>query len=423
MYYTLGYLIGRLTSVIIELILFYRITKVQFKKLDILFALFIFVLGIITTSEIVPVSENIGTILWATLTILSYYLYFLKRLKPLFTVAVIMFIRSIFTLLTFIDYFLDKYLVLFWSLVLQFLLIFLVYIFVAKFRQPINRFLTGTNYRIADWLVVYFYVCVVILNIMVSQTLRYRTETIFGLIMIVQSVFIVALYISSVQVQKKLLQKQEEKNMRLYVHDLEESEDRLRKFKHDYLNLLATLRTSAMINNDQKIIVELEKYTQKQINDDNIWRFKNVNHLHDMALKSAVVNKLGEINELGIKYSFECAKDIIVFPANVKIFDLVRIIGIVFDNAIEESQLLGLEQAEIKAMFYQEEPGELEFKIMNKCRAKQDVKQIKQKGYTTKHGHHGYGLTNIQEINDRYDNMFIEYRNQNGWFCFSLLIA
>lgn len=423
MYYDFGFLLGNIVSVVIELRLFYYITNIKFKRLDILFAVFVSALGFLTTSDVSPFSVEIGTILDSLLVILSYYLYFFKRQKPLFTVASITFVRSIFTLLFTIEYILYRYTSFDLGIILFLLFIWLVYLIVSKNRKRINHFLTGDNYQIADWLIVYFYMCVVILNILESKPFKHQMETIILLVMAVQSIFIVALYVSSVQLQKKLLKKQEEKNMQVYVHDLEESEDRLRKFKHDYLNLLATLRTSAVINKDQEVIAELEKYTQKQINDSNIWRFKNVNHIHDLALKSLLVNKLGEINELGIKYSFECAKEITVFPANVKMFDLIRIIGIVFDNAIEESELLGIDKAEIKAMFYQEKPGELEFKIMNKCREKQNLNEIKKKGYTTKPEHHGYGLANIQEINDHYDNMFIEYRNQDDWFSFSLVIA
>ena len=66
----------------------------------------------------------------------------------------------------------------------------------------------------------------------------------------------------------------------------------MRRFKHDYLNLLATMRTVAVNNHDQKLVQELAQYTEKQINDENSWHFKNLNHLHNDALKGLVVNKL-----------------------------------------------------------------------------------------------------------------------------------
>ena len=130
------------------------------------------------------------------------------------------------------------------------------------------------------------------------------------------------------------------------------------------------MRTVAVNNHDQKLVQEFAQYTEKQINDENSWHFKNLNHLHNDALKSLVVNKLAQANELGIKYSFECEKEIKVLPKNVKLFDLVRIIGIAFDNAIEESEQ----------------------------------------------------LANVQAINDQYDNMFIEYSEKDNWFNFTMVI-
>lgn len=177
----------------------------------------------------------------------------------------------------------------------------------------------------------------------------------------------------------------------------------------------------AVVNNDQKLIQELEQYSSKQINEESMWRFKDVNHLRNDALKSLVINKLNKISELGIKYSFECEKEIETLPDQVKLFDLLRIIGIVFDNAIEASQAMKKENAEIKVMFYQKKPGELEFKIQNKCQ-QVDMNQVNKKVYTTKEDHHGLGLATAQEINDSYSNMFIEYSNKDGWFSFTLVI-
>ena len=66
---------------------------------------------------------------------------------------------------------------------------------------------------------------------------------------------------------------------------------------------------------------------------------------------------------LGIKYNFECRQEIMKLPQNFDALDLVRIIGITCDNAIEESKLLkkrGL-TPEIQIMFYSEGNNEFEY--------------------------------------------------------------
>ena len=318
-------------------------------------------------AEYIPEWSNIIS---PVTTIALYYCYFYKRAGKLLTVAAITLIHSVLILTYLMSNYVFSYLPIIFAFLFYPVVLTILYLILKKWRYQIHQFLTKENRRIADWLVVYLYACALIVNIMRVPEIKLPAE-IFGiLIMEMQFLFIVAVYIASVQLQKKLLKKQEQRNFKLYLHDLEDSEDRLRRFKHDYLNLLATMRTVAVNNHDQKLVQELAQYTEKQINDENSWHFKNLNHLHNDALKSLVVNKLAQANELGIKYSFECEKEIKVLPKNVKLFDLVRIIGIAFDNAIEESEQ----------------------------------------------------LANVQAINDQYDNMFIEYSEKDNWFNFTMVI-
>lgn len=419
--YDFGFISGEIVLVIIELVLFYTITDTSFQKRDILFGLEILLCGVITSSDLLHIPQGLSDIIWASLTILSYYYYFHRKVGNLLAIAAITLIRSVLILSNLIWDFLLEILPM--IIVLLFIPVTLIclYAIFMKYRQHIHRFLTDKNHKTADWLIIYLYVCALILDILHAYGFRSQANLIFCLIMVVQSIFIIAVYVSSINLQRKLLKRQEEESLKVYLHSLEKSEDRVRKFKHDYLNFLSTLRTMAIVNNDQKLIQELEQYSNKQINEESMWRFKDVNHLRNDALKSLVVNKLSEISELGIKYSFECEKEIETLPDQIKLFDLVRIIGIVFDNAIEASRAMKQENAEIKVMFYQEKPGELEFKIQNKCQ-QVDMNQINQKGYTTKKGHHGLGLATVQEINDCYSNMFTEYSNQKGWFSFTLVI-
>lgn len=419
--YDFGFISGEIVLVIIELTFFYAITNTNFQKKDILFGLEILLCGVITSSDLLHIPQGLSSILWASLTILSYYYYFRRKVGSLLVLAAITLIRSVLILNSLIWGLLLTTLPIDVALLCLPITLLCLYVIFMKFRQYIHRFLIDENHKTADWLVIYLYVCALILDLTCTYGISAHSESLFFLIMLVQSIFIIAVYVSSVNIQKKLLKRQEQENLKVYLHSLEKSEDRVRKFKHDYLNLLSTLRTMAVVNNDQKLIQELEQYSSKQINEESMWRFKDVNHLRNNALKSLVINKLNKISELGVKYSFECEKEIETLPDQVKLFDLLRIIGIVFDNTIEASQAMKKENAEIKVMFYQEKPGELEFKIQNKCQ-QVDMNQVNKKGYTTKEGHYGLGLVTAQEINDSYSNMFIEYSNKDGWFSFTLVI-
>lgn len=97
------------------------------------------------------------------------------------------------------------------------------------------------------------------------------------------------------------------------------------------------------------------------------------------------------------------------------ILDLIRIIGITFDNAIEESQKLinrtkHQSLAQVDAMYYQED-GDFEFEIRNRIVDENiNTKDIQKKNYSTKNGHMGLGLSNVQKLAHKYENfMLVKY--------------
>lgn len=66
--------------------------------------------------------------------------------------------------------------------------------------------------------------------------------------------------------------------------------------------------------------------------------------------------------------------------------DIVRIIGITFDNAIEATEQL--KNSKIEAMFYQDN-GNFEFVIRNSMAKDINKSEISNVGYTTKENHSG----------------------------------
>ncbi len=282
-------------------------------------------------------------------------------------------------------------------------------------------------------------------------------------LLVLQIVFSVITYIAIIKVQKGLLTKQEQKEqkfqlelanadrkakeaenkelilkqqqlssemkqLREYSSYLDKNEDDLRRFKHDYQNVLNGLKVSAQEGNSKEVVKILDHYTETQFNKKALRKYKGVNHIHENNLKSIAIAKLSKLYSLGLDYSFDCEHDISRIPDSVNILDLVRIIGITFDNAAEESQALIKEtgnsnRARIDAMYYQEN-GDFEFEIRNRVR-KSGVAtdKISQKNYTTKKHHMGLGLANVKEITHKYeDSMIVNYYVDDGWFTFDLTI-
>ena len=215
------------------------------------------------------------------------------------------------------------------------------------------------------------------------------------------------------QVQTQAKQKSLQ-DLQDYTHNLEVMYNGLRSFKHDYVNILLSL--SGYIENGN--IDELKNYFENQI-----FPTKNLIDRGDYKL-----NQLGNIGVLEIKsllsakmiYAHESGIDVTIdIPDKVDSFlmdtvDLARILGIFLDNAIEAT--LETQQPQIGLNILQNTTG-VSIIISNRF---QDnglaLHKLKQKGFSTKTGHQGIGLSNVQKIISSYDNVLLETTMQCGCF-------
>lgn len=169
----------------------------------------------------------------------------------------------------------------------------------------------------------------------------------------------------------------------------------------------------------------MERYSAENLDSQALLKYKDTNHIQVKTLKSLIITKLNAIYQAGIPYDFECRQTIASIPGNVDELDLVRVIGIAFDNALEESQSLSERNGhpEIQAMLYQETTDSLEFEIRNKIvPGKGQHTNLATKGFTTKTGHQGLGLANLQDIEQKYSELDISYNVSDGWFDLYLTI-
>ena len=207
----------------------------------------------------------------------------------------------------------------------------------------------------------------------------------------------------------------------MYTDQLEENQKKLRKFKHDYRNLVLSLRTTLteQPNNIRQALDLFEEYTNTYMNQDYLWQFNDLGNIRNPYLKSLLISKLSLISKLKIDCHFECKDVIDEIP--IHIFDLVRLLGISFDNAIEESQRV--RSGKILILIFQGSIQQ-EFTIRNRInKQKLSLVTLKQEGYTTKQDHSGLGLVNIQEIRKKYSNLFVNYKMDEDYFTVQLVLT
>lgn len=306
-------------------------------------------------------------------------------------------------------------------------------------RQRIASLLTDINSGILVSLLAYLYfVCCAIGVYILDDKKPTEVVLLFFFLLIFQAIFLAVIYWEIVHFQRQLLDQQkqevlarqkqllvkENEQLKEYADYLDQNEDELRRFKHDYQNILLSLKVSAEKGGSQALVEELEKYTSSQFDQKALRKYPDVNHVKIPELKSIAIAKLAKLYNEKIDYSFGCEPEISQIP-QTNLLDLVRIIGIAFDNAIEASQQLEAlgGQGRVEAMYYQE-GGDFEFMIRNRIGGLvADSDQLAQAGYTTKEAHAGLGLANVKEIVSQHDEqMLLDYGPEDGWFNFSLTL-
>lgn len=444
----LDYLQG-IISPVFDLWFFYKVFKYKFARKDIIFSLIFIALSIIFSFY--KNSTDFAVSMIQVIVIIVYFIVIKKQNVKIIFGATLVFelldlvlgISTTIIELTIPVYYLDAGLVMLIEEIL-----FVILIQINHLR--IQRLLTDSNSNIFIGLLLYIYLAssIIYFFVLKDDKLSEVLDLSLGLL-VLQITFSIFIYLAGLHIQKGLLSKQEQKNQELelqlllskqraieienkqlqeYTCYLDKNEDKLRRFKHDYQNLLDGLKISAQEDDVQAVINQLVEYSASHFNQKALRKYKGVNHIHDKNLKSIAIAKLTKLYDLKIDYSFGCDKDIYQIPRSVDVLDLIRIIGITFDNAIEESQKLinknkQKNSARVDAMYYQED-GDFEFEIRNRIVDRNiDTNNIQKKNYSTKNGHMGLGLSNVQKIVHKYENsMLVKYSVQNGWFVFSLIV-
>lgn len=421
-----------LLSSAIDLWMFLKITRI---KLNINLKLGLTLVVITIGSIISIILDEYGGLLLANISeIIGFYVIYKKKNNKILVAGAIVFVCTLDLFINIILAFAAVFIKVegYMSIILLFVEAWIA----KKYNKNIYSTLVGQNKKSFLYILCYIFLSSEIVLLIILLTKSYNAfYTVAMVLFALQIIFSTVAYHEIVSIQQELLNKQKQKEILDNQHQLEEyasylekSEDDLRAFRHDYKNILNSLKVSAQEGNVKEVIQKLDKYTETNLNSKALLKYKDVNHIYVKSIKSIIISKLTELYNLNIPYNFECRSNIHNLPDHVNELDLVRIIGITFDNAIEESKALVAEKhdirsAEVQIMVYSDGPDEFEFEIRNKIQNKKiSTSQIQQRGFTTKKDHKGLGLANIKEIEGKYPDMSISYTIQDGWFDFYMTI-
>lgn len=218
-------------------------------------------------------------------------------------------------------------------------------------------------------------------------------------------------YLEKIQTEAKQNALQD---LQYYTRNLEAMYNGLRSFKHDYINILLSM--SGYIRNgdmdELKQFFETKIFPTKNLIDQGDYKLNQLSNIGVLEIKSLLSAKIIYAHESGIDVTIDIPDRVDSFPIDT--IDLARILGIFLDNAIEASPTT--EQPQIGLNIIRHDAG-VSISISNLFQDNDTVlHKLKQKGFSTKTGHQGIGLSNAQKIISSYDNILLETTVQCGCF-------
>ena len=271
---------------------------------------------------------------------------------------------------------------------------------------------------IIDWCLIGFSLFMALLPFLIRYFLESEEDATFAIIMILIAISLIVISIVYALHRQKERMKYEFEQR--YIADVEERQLEIRRFRHDYLNLLLTL--DRFFKEDDTIGMKDYFYnevipTGEFLRAQNI-ELGNLANLNIPEIKSLLSVKLMEAQSNDIETIVDIPKEINEIA--MKYPTLARIIGILLDNALEECAEC---DDPVLTIGIFENPNEQKIVIKNTCRENNlTTRQMFEKDFSTKGKGRGLGLSNIRHLLDRLEHVSIKTINENGYFVQELRI-
>ena len=218
------------------------------------------------------------------------------------------------------------------------------------------------------------------------------------------------------KLQEKLNQEQalRYRDMERYSRHIEELYKEVRSFRHDYTNLLTSLRLG-IEEEDMEQIKEVYDSVLKDSSQklqDNKYDLGRLVNIRDRALKSLLAGKFLKAREKDIVFNVEVPEEIQV--ESMSLLDFLTIVSILCDNAIEASAEAS--QPHVSIAFIKNGAQET-FIIENSIKEEGiDVSEIFSFGVSSKGEDRGVGLYTVMKIVESYPNASLNTTCQDQVF-------
>ena len=266
---------------------------------------------------------------------------------------------------------------------------YFIYFFAIRFREGIN----STDWSMLSTIFRLFYVFIYILLGLVVREI-YNKQKIR-------------------QADALILQQQN------YLNRLEGIQQNIRLIQHDYKNMISGMYAKVTEGH----LEEVKDYIDSkllQVDQEVSRDIKEMNQLTQIKLaelRGLVLTKMMIAQSKKIPFQLEVLNA--VDEIYIKIDDLLRSLGILLDNAIEEAETANNPSL---ALVILKEENKISILVKNAAGEKSNLLNIWKDGYSTKGKNRGLGLTSFKKILEKYDNVAQETKIEGNQFIQTLMI-
>lgn len=219
----------------------------------------------------------------------------------------------------------------------------------------------------------------------------------------------------SLQHVKKRQEEREREAFETYVQSIEQINHDMRKFKHDYTNMMSTLKAFIDEENHEALRAYfyehiLQMNEQLQVNEQAVMMLNNIKIT---SLKGLLTTKILQATSKGVPIYIEAVETITEIPIDP--IPLNRIVGILIDNAIEAAQ--EVEDGEVRIGFILLDNTVL-LVVSNKYDVQQKIKvhEIYKRGFSMKGKDRGIGLATLSELKQNIPNIHLRTKISAPYF-------
>ena len=245
-----------------------------------------------------------------------------------------------------------------------------------------------------------------------ARDIGYNPATAMFFLMVVYMIFI---YTGREGLQQKRI---EDQNVSLrqqgaYIENLEGLQREVRRFRHDFKNMMSGMYLQAEEGN----IEAIQSYIHEMTEDFDLQVGSQIRLMNQLAnirvteVKGLFLEKMKTMQEEDIHWELEVLKPF--EKTRIRSTDLCRCLGILLDNAMEEVQ--GRKDGRIHIMISSQN-GYTTFRVKNTLYTSLDFHKVGTPGYSTKGKDRGIGLDNYKKILGRYEKTLPLTTIQDGYF-------